>query len=198
MAYKRCTRCGKPLSKEMNGLCENCYTHRPHTAKITSALVYVDLAKDGVLRFKNHNNSANAYTLSHYIATMVRSDFKKIEFDTVVSVPPRKKRMRDDGYDQAGKLAYNVALRLDIPYSKNVLEQVKSIKKQSSLKYYERLENVKGNFRVRRSDAIKNKTVLLIDDVCTSGATINECARVLKESGAYKVYGATLATVPAF
>lgn len=198
MTYKRCERCGKPVPKENGGLCNECYTRRLHTTKITSALVYVDLAKDGVIRFKNRNNSANAYTLSHYIATMVKTDFKNIEFDTVVSVPARKKNTSKTGYDQAGKLAYSVALHLGISYSKNVLEQIRPIKKQSSMKYYERLENAKGNFRVKRPEKTKNKTVLLVDDVRTSGATINECARVLKESGAYKVYGATLATVPAF
>ena len=196
-AFNRCRRCGKPISVESAGLCKSCYTHRFYASGITSSFVYVDIARDGILRFKKEKNRGNAKTFAEYIAAMVKLDYKAIEFDAIVSVPPRKKASSDDGYDQAAQLAQAVALKLDLPYIKKAMYQIKKIKKQSFLKYADRIKNVRDNFAVRKDDLVKNKTILLIDDVCTTCATLEECAKALRNAGAYKVYAATLATVPA-
>ena len=124
---------------------------------------------------------------------MVKSDFSQVEFDAVVSVPPRKKR-RKDNYDQASALGKEVAKRLSLPYISNSLYQTREIKKQSSLTFDARIKNVKDAFKVRKPDKIKAKTILLIDDVRTTGSTLNECGKALKEAGAYRVYSATAGT----
>jgi len=195
-AYSRCRRCGKPVAENADKMCKRCYTGKHYITRITSAFVYVDNAKDAVVRFKSERNSGFAKTLALYVAGMVNYDFGGVEFDAVVSVPPRKKGITEEKFDQAACLADAVARRLGIPYIPKAMAQVGVSRKQSSLSYSARIENVKGKFVVKRPGSIDKKTILLIDDVCTSGATLEECGKVLKDSGAYRVYGATVATVP--
>ncbi len=195
--YNRCKRCGKPLSEKADGICRHCSTIRCYATGTTAPFIYMDLVKQAAVRFKKERYIRYAKTFSLYIAEIVTCDFKNIDFDFVVSVPPRKKSFADEHYDQAQALARAVALRLGIPYLSNALIQSGRLKKQSSLSYNDRVKNVKDKFVVKKTDTVKNKTILLIDDICTSGATINECSKALKHAGAYRIYAATLATVPA-
>lgn len=194
-AYSRCRRCGKPIPEGGSDICRSCLTNRHYVTKITSAFVYADLAKRAIVAFKKETNAWRAGTLALYVAEMVKYDFKNVEFDLVISVPPRIKGINDERFDQAACLASSVARQLDIRYLPKAMVQTGKLHKQSSLARAERLENVKGKFAVRRRRAVAKKTILLIDDVCTSGATLEECAKVLLGCGAYRVYAATLATV---
>ncbi len=194
--YHRCKKCGKPASSKSE-FCNRCRLTRQYNTKMTSPFIYADAAKKAVLAFKKERNSGAAKTLSVYMAEMVKYDFKNIEFDMVVSVPPRKKGQFEERYDQAAYLAKAVARNLSLPYVSGAMYQTERIRKQSTLSYHARESNVSGKFAVKNPDRFLNKTVLLVDDVCTSGSTLNECARMLKQCGAYRVYAVTLATVPA-
>ncbi len=190
--YKRCKVCGNPIPEEYD-FCKRCHLTRSYVTASTSPFVYVDNARDAIIAMKRPDNIGNARVLSFYIAGMVKSDFAQVEFDAVVSVPPRKQR-RKDNYDQAGTLGREVAKRLSLPYIPNALYQTREIKKQSSLNFDARINNVRYAFKVKKPDKIKCKTLLLIDDVRTTGATLNECGKALKEVGAYRVYSATAGT----
>lgn len=194
--YHRCKRCGKPVSSKSE-LCSKCRLTRQYNTRITSPFIYADEAKKAVLALKKERNRGSAKTLSVYMAEMVKYDFKNIEFDIVVSVPPRKKSQFDEHYDHAAYLAKAVALNLSLPYVSGAMYQTARIRKQSTLSYHEREFNVKDRIAVKNPDRFLNKTILLVDDVCTSGSTLNECAKTLKQCGAYRVYAVTLATVPA-
>ena len=125
---------------------------------------------------------------------MIKYDFGGVEFDFAVSAPPRKKNHREEIFDHAACLAREVALRIGIPFKNNVLYQTEKLRKQSELHPDERLLNVKGKFAVRRPDTVRGKTILVIDDVYTTGATLEECAAELLKAGAYRVYAAAAAT----
>ena len=196
-AYQRCSRCGKPMSEGSSHICRRCLTQKHYATKITSVFAYTDRAKRAVIAFKREHNAWMAGTLSIYIADMVMLDFAGVDFDAVISVPPRIKGIKESHFDQADYLAATVAERLGLPYIRRAMKQTKKLRKQSSLSYDERFNNVKGNFTVIKRNSVKGKTILLIDDVCTSGASIEECARALKDAGAFRVYAATVATVPA-
>lgn len=195
-AYSRCRRCGKPVPLDAGEMCKSCYKRRHYNTRITSAFVYADGAKRAVVGFKKEKNAGYAKTLSMYVAEMVKHDFGGVDFDAVVSVPPRKKGYAEEHFDQAAHLAATVSRRLGLTYIPNALVQTESIRKQSSLSLDARIENVRDKFAVKKPERIDKKTVLLIDDVCTSGATLEECAKTLKASGAFRVYAATIATVP--
>ncbi len=190
--YKRCKVCGNPIPDE-HEFCRRCYLTRSYVTASTSPFVYVDNVRNAIIAMKRPENIGNARVLSFYIAGMVKSDFSQVAFDAVVSVPPRRKR-RKDNYDQAGELGKEVAKRLSLPYISNALSQTREIKKQSSLNFDARIKNVKDAFKVKKPDKVKGKIILLIDDIRTTGATLNECGKALKEAGAYRVYSATSGT----
>ncbi|MBI2674214.1 MAG: ComF family protein [Candidatus Yanofskybacteria bacterium] len=112
----------------------------------------------------------------------------------LIPVPLHKRRLNERGFNQAELLAENLADTYHLICESNILTRVANPKHQAEIKKKEeRLENVKNNFRVKNIELIRSKTIILVDDICTSGATLNECARVLKESGAKRVIGFVLA-----
>lgn len=113
----------------------------------------------------------------------------------IISVPLHDKRLRKRGYNQSELLAKELSLRMKITYVGSVLRREKQTKPQFELKKEERVKNIQNAFSVsinfKRN--VKGKNVILVDDIATTGATLRECAKMLKKSGAIKVVGVTLA-----
>ena len=116
--------------------------------------------------------------------------FEKSDF--IISVPINKERYKSRGYDQAGYLAKELSEISKVKYVPDALLRHKNTVPQNKLKVNERFENVKDAFSIGNFD-FKGKNVIIVDDIFTTGATINECAKVLKNSGANKVYFLTFA-----
>ncbi|UCB51863.1 MAG: ComF family protein [Candidatus Zixiibacteriota bacterium] len=115
--------------------------------------------------------------------------------DMVIPVPLHRARHRARGLNQSEVLAEGISRVTDIPSGKNILRRKKNTKDQTYLNAQQRAENVKGAFVVTQPEKINSKRVILVDDVMTTGATLNECARVLLDSGAEDVFAVTLAVV---
>ncbi|GHT57248.1 hypothetical protein AGMMS50233_10420 [Endomicrobiia bacterium] len=113
--------------------------------------------------------------------------------DFVVPVPLNILRRIKRGYNQAELLAEEISLKTNIPLLKNVLFRKKITKPQFRLSKVERSKNIKGSFFVKNYVIIKNKTILLIDDIATTSITVSSCSLALKTAGAKKVYVLTLA-----
>lgn len=194
LAYERCKICGKPITSADK--CEDCRSmpYR-HFDKACAAYIYKDNVKTALIKFKSERYSAYARVFAGHMKAVIENDFKKYSFDAVVSVPPRTDRIKSGEYDQAACLADELAKLLELPYYKKVLAQKEKRRKQSDLTAEERIKNVEGNYIVKQKGKIENKTLLLVDDICTTGATLSECSKVLKISGACAVYCATVATV---
>ena len=111
----------------------------------------------------------------------------------LVPVPLYKSRLRWRGYNQAEEIAKELSKSLDVPIENNCLIRRKSTTPQIELTGLEREENIKGAFSCQNAERIKGKKILLVDDVYTTGATMEECARVLKEMGAREVWGVVVA-----
>ena len=111
----------------------------------------------------------------------------------LIPVPLHKSRLRWRGYNQAEELAEELSKSLGIPVETNSLVRLKSTPPQTELTGAEREENIKGIFGCRNVEKVRRKKVLLVDDVYTTGATMEECARVLKEAGAREVWGMVVA-----
>jgi ComF family protein len=110
----------------------------------------------------------------------------------VTSVPLGLVRFKERGYNQATLLARPIALYLKIPFSSRVLSRTRETRTQVGLTVSERQDNMAGAFQANRK-LVDGKTILLVDDVATSGATINACAKALLDAGANGVYGFSLA-----
>ena len=196
----RCSLCGTPIDNPEYSLCSECFIRkkngiRIYFNRITAPIVYDNFSKNAVICLKNEMFLGAVLTFCHMIESMVKSDFEGVDFDYIVSVPPRQERMRETNFDQAEIIAANLAKIMRIKYIPKCMKRLRKTEKQSELSFWERNANLDGAFGLRRHDArFKDKTILVIDDVCTTGTTMNECARVLKQKGgAAKVYGAAIA-----
>ena len=113
--------------------------------------------------------------------------------DVICPIPLHKRRLKWRGYNHAEELANQLGRAFELPVVANALVKIKRTAPQVNLGKEQRLRNMKGVFQARDTRAIISKTVLLVDDVYTTGATMEECARVLKKAGARAVIGVTVA-----
>ncbi len=179
---KLCVRCGHSLKQ-----CE-CKRFAYHFRGIAVPFANADSAKQGIYNFKLNKNYDAAKYFGEKMADKVKEVFGGIEFDVVTAIPMYRKKRKFTGFDHAEILATETARNLGIPY-KPLLIKTKKNKAQHTLSAKERFENVKGAYIAIRDNSYEN--VLLIDDIKTTGATLDECARRLMLSGADNVYCAT-------
>ena len=203
LALPLCKVCGKPfdpLVKDAN-LCAECRPGRYHVPMAFTALrscfVYEGPVREAIHRYKYQNHAVLAAALGNELAAFWRQNcWDSLEMpccDMVTAVPLHWWRRYRRGYNQSELLADQLARQLQIP-AKVLLQRVKPTRPQVHLGHAQRAENVKNAFVIeKQAPSLKGKSVLLIDDVCTTGATLRECAKILKRAGAQSVYGLTLA-----
>ncbi len=132
--------------------------------------------------------------LAHFIhRALGKDEMLWWNVQTLVPVPLHPRREKERGFNQARIMAKELAKIKRLELSEGILQKQKNIPAQTSLEAEERKKNVRGAFKVKRGEEIEGKVLLLIDDVFTTGATLTECARVLREAGAKEVRALTLA-----
>jgi ComF family protein len=201
----KCPFCGKVQDEP--GICPECEKHLPWIEekdavrvlpgglRCAGALWYQDLTRDGLLRLKFQGAASAAEPMGELIARCAAEQFSG-EFDTVTWTPVSRKRLRKRGYDQAELLARS-ACRLWDTAPVRLLNKTVNNPAQSGLNdAAARRANVLGVYQSADPAATKDKRILLIDDICTTGSTLSECARVLREAGAAEVVCATVALTP--
>lgn len=185
---KTCPVCGRKTATY--SLCLECKAFAPAYKKAVSAIVYADGGAKLIYKFKH----GNAY-LKEYFADLLKD--KCAEFanaDGVCFVPMTKSDARKRGYNQAELLAKSLSERLGVPLIKNALIKVKKTQQQKSLSKTERENNLKGCFKADK-EIVKGKTLILVDDVMTTGATAEAVCSELKKRGALAIYFVTAASV---
>lgn len=183
-----CPICGRRM--HLNTVCFECKDYSPAYEKAVSAMVYKDGAVSLVYKYKN----GKAY-LKEYFADLVVPkcrDLKDAEY--VCYVPMTEKAVFKRGYNQAKLLAEALAERLALPVLEGALRKIKETEEQKTLSKKERVDNLKGCFRADKN-VVGGKTLILVDDVMTTGATAEAAVTELKKRGASKVYLATVASV---
>lgn len=200
----KCAFCRRILPKNASGACEKCldaleFTPTGGTKRgdfyttCVSPLWYESEVRESILRYKFQGCAAYAAVYGQILATRIEAEFAG-KYDLLSWVPLHRSRERMRGYDQSRLLAEEACRRLDMP-AVRLLEKHRATGQQSRLtKPEQRRANVSGAYRVHGSaEVLRGKRVLLIDDVLTTGATLSECARVLRSAGAAEVLCATLA-----
>lgn len=184
-----CIRCGVPFNSEMGSdrLCGNCLTSKAYFNKARAIGLYEGVLQEVVHRFKYNGKTLLAgplgcLMLNHNLDSM---DFKSYDF--LVPVPLHRKRLRERGFNQALSLARYVGKRCGVPVDYLSLKRVRWEEPQINLNKNERARNVKDAFSLSNKNRLQHRNILLIDDVYTSGATVNECAKVLTKGGTAKV-----------
>ncbi len=175
-------------------LCQDCLGKRPHFTYHRSYGRYRGKLKDAILLYKYRHFQV----LGGDFARLIFRRLGKEEniwwkADVVIPVPLHPKRKKKRGFNQAQVIAAGLARIKGIRLEEGVLVKIKNVLPQTFLETEEREKNVSGAFRVVDKGKIKGKTVILVDDVYTTGSTIKECSMVLKEAGAREVRALTLA-----
>ena len=155
---------------------------------------YNSIVKRSIIRYKFYNRSSYYRTFGKILADRIRKAVKLSEFDLIMSVPLHKNKERKRGYNQSLLISKVLSKELGLRESSKLLIRLKDTGSQSLLDRKGRLDNLRGAFKVCSEDAVRNKKILLVDDVMTTGSTIDECSKVLKKAGAVKVVAAVIAT----
>jgi len=189
-----CRRCGRAAEK-LDGefLCSDCRAWHPAFDRAASALSFDMEARDMLNAFKFRNHHWLRNDLVDWLEAVTRARFKVDEVDLVVPMPSTLWHRLDRGYNQCEYLGRALAKRLGKPHASRVLRRKGRPKRQGGLLEEERRKNVIGTFAVRTPAAVQGKTVLVVDDIMTTGSTLSECAATLKAAGAARVWCVTVA-----
>ncbi len=190
-----CTKCGKPVaSYGKRKICHFCYDNKTkYFDRIVSSFEYSELVKASVLRYKSRSIPTYAPTYAKFLSETVREHYSNITFDFICNAPSHTDKNREQGFDNVELICKHLSRHLNLPFRNDVLKKIRQTPRQTGLDFHSREKNLK-NSMTADSSAVNGKTILLIDDVCTTRATIIECSRALKQAGAKRIYAATLAT----
>ncbi|MBQ6820057.1 MAG: ComF family protein [Clostridium sp.] len=175
------------------GLCPMCYSKIQRVKecnKVLSYGYYNGVLKKIILEFKYNKNFVAGAILVEFLEKVIREN--NIVIDYIIYIPSSKKSMKNRGFNQCEYLAIELKKKLKIDICNDIVKN-KNIKEQKLLSKEERVENIKGAFKLKSTKKIKNKNLLLIDDVMTTGATIYECEKLLMENGANSIKLLTVA-----
>ena len=187
-----CIVCGLPLP-DGGARCRDCRRARRAFRFLRSAGVYEGSLGRMIRTFKYEGREDLAEPFARLLAELWEGEPRLAPVDAVVPVPLHWIRERLRGYNQAAVLARAFGRETGLPVLESALKRRKATKSQTELRRGERQENVKDAFDARRSEELRGKTILLVDDVCTTGATLEACARALKKGGARRVGALTVA-----
>lgn len=190
-----CPLCGVPF-KSVTGeshLCEACLRKRPSYDSLSAPFLYRGRIMDAVHQLKYGGKTHLAVSLGKLLAAHAMERFGKTDNVLIMPVPLHPKKLRERGFNQSLLLSKMVRLALNLELDFLSLRRIRYTKPQTGLKREERRKNVRRAFRLLPLKSLKGKTVILVDDVATTGSTLNECGRVLKRSGCDRVFCLVLA-----
>lgn len=193
-----CDRCQRPLSAAVvtpgeEALCGNCRDGTTEVDRLRSFGPYDAELRALIVLLKYGGVRTLARPLAGWLAQTLHQRPELAEVDAVVPVPLFPRRRRRRGYNQAELLAADLAGGSVLPVQAGWLERIKDTPSQTGLTPLQREDNVRGAFACPHK--LEGNSILLVDDVCTTGATLNACARTLKRAGAARVNAVTVARV---
>ncbi|WP_144400148.1 ComF family protein [Geobacter pickeringii] len=193
-----CPVCGIPFGTEggIDHPCGDCLTAPPPFDAARGALVFAGPVQELIHRFKYghkvHLRRPLALLAVEHLTPFVRG----VAPDLIVPVPLHRVRLRERGFNQAILIGEVMARHWGAPLLRDTLRRVRPTAPQVALSAPQRRENVRGAFSVAVPERVEGRRVLLVDDVCTTGSTLAECARVLRRAGVASVAAVTVARAP--
>jgi ComF family protein len=186
-----CPHCGRPQQQTL--LCPQCRHSSIAIDGIRSAVIFEGPLRQAIHHLKYSGRTSLAEPLGSFL--IARWQASPLPADMIVPVPLHQARLRERGYNQSTLLAGPLARASDLPIVEAALQRVKATMPQVALNAAERKANVQDAFEAR-ADLVQGKRILLIDDVCTTGATLEACSHALKRAGAKSVWALTLGRAP--
>ncbi len=191
-----CARCGRHLEKQNlnKNICPACLKTPLHFDRAFSPCIYEGVIQNLIHQFKYNNKQFLGPVLARLMNEFIREYGISLDFiDQIIPIPLNSTRMREREFNQAEILSRYIAEELKKDVFKDLLIRSRNTFSQTGLKNNQRLENVKGSFKVTNNELVKDRNVLLVDDVLTTGATASEAAFTLKNAGTNIVFVLTLA-----
>jgi ComF family protein len=201
---KVCSLCGRPVEggidntedDTQNFVCPICQAERREAFafdRVKNWALYEGAMVQAILLLKFENIDPLGALFARFLSEIIIRGGPAFEADVVVPVPLHRQRERERGYNQAALIAKPLAKKLSLPYKSVLLTRIRPRPNKRLLTSEERWESVRGAFATRPGSQVDNLRVLLVDDVMTTGATLDSCARTLRDAGAKSVTALTVA-----
>ncbi len=205
-----CLHCSTPLRDEEQRVCQRCWdsltvvSENDHTVKVLTKRFAEGGVIDMLVSLYYFEKRGLLQTLAHSLkyeeGTMVGVELGKrlsarlgkLSIDAVIPVPLNKRKERERGYNQSDCIGEGISERLGIPVHREAVRRVKYTVTQTHLNAEERKENIAEAFSVPHPELINGKCIAVVDDVITTGSTIQELARVLRDAGARRIIAASV------
>lgn len=210
-----CAFCGK-VTGEQSGICPDCSMKLPfiegeicylcgrkikdcickgrshYYTACASALYYDKISKYGIFRIKDNRKFGSIHTLARLVSATIRDRFENVGFDYMTAVPMTAREIKKRGFNQSEILAKLIAQNTGIEFKAGILSKIYDTKPQKVLNSFERKGNISGVFHISSPYSVNDKSILLFDDIITTGSTIDECSKMLILYGAKEVYVCSL------
>jgi ComF family protein len=186
-----CETCSKMLPYYRKGFCA--IPRIPYINGLFAAFYYENGVDRAIQAMKFNHQPLLSRTMAWLLyREMVKEKFLP-DFDIVIPVPMHRRKKHKRGYNQAELVAIKLADYLEVPVHIDNLVKIRKTRPQSSLKREGRLHNIEGSFQVKDPALVSGKSILLVDDVVTTGTTLNTCAKILYENGASWIFASAIA-----
>lgn len=182
-----CKRCGKPLENERREYCTDCAGGKHVYRQGKAVFVYRDGIRQSMYRFKYANRREYAAFYAEEAAMLYERWVRRNQIEVIVPVPMFEGKMRRRGYNQAEVFARALGEKLDLPVDARIVRRVKNTVPQKELNDKERQHNLKNAFQLQ-ADIVEYRQVLLVDDIYTTGSTMDAVSQILLAGGARNVY----------
>ena len=188
-----CKKCQKVLENQSKFVIDENQDFNQNFNKHLYIFKYEGIIRSMILNYKFNEKSYLYITFVNFL--LKNEKFFKIlkSYDTIIPVPISSERKNERGYNQSELLAKELAKKLNIECVKNCLIKNKNIIEQSKLNKEERQKNIQGVYILKNKEKLINKKLLLIDDIFTTGSTVNECCKILKQANPRKIDVFTIA-----
>lgn len=186
IAEPKCKKCGKQIDSDEAEYCEDCGKTNHYYRKGIAAFQYNDMVSHSIYRFKYHNRRTYAEFYGSAIAAKYREEIERWHADVIIPVPIHERKMIKRGYNQAELIAKELGKNLGIKVDGNYLKRVVNTRPQKEMSRSERKKNMEKAFKISNS-VVKYRKIILVDDIYTTGSTVDACAKVLLAAGACEV-----------
>jgi ComF family protein len=179
-----CASCGLPLEATDAAQCASCLSRPPRISRTRAAVAYDDISKAIAIRLKYGRKVALARTMARFMAPLIEADDEE---RLLVPVPLHRWRLWSRGFNQSALISGQLARRLGLASDPAELVRSRSTPPLKGMSVSQRQRAVRGAFTVARPEAVAGKTIVLVDDVLTTGSTAEACARALRRAGAKRI-----------
>ena len=187
----RCKKCGRPVRYEEQEYCYECQKRRFYYEQGKAIWLHKDPVSHSIYQFKYHNRRIYGKFYAKELYRLFRNDLERWKIDVIIPIPLHNKRRRIRGFNQAEVVADHLGKMAGIPVETKKIKRVKTTKPQKELNDKERRKNLKKAFVVEEGWKIP-KNVLIVDDIYTTGSTVDAVAELLKKKGDCNVWFLTI------